>query len=280
MLEPVGYHSQVQPQHLQAVLPRVCQGHRLREGEHPHSSPPKNRPCTRGVGGIGAFQSHPRARLRSIETRGRPELDIDRVRERVVVSHRFPAVARLEISPSPAQFHPHARDHRKRQKLTSPPRLFPAEQLSAPCLVRYAWGKLANIRVDFVHLLDVIYTAFGVSTLERGPGARRLSIPSHHTTLIIINASSRRTRRQISKLLSFYINTTKLCLHAAPHATSAPRLSTPRPPHQGPALRSAARRRRRNRLSLSARAARMGVRLIRVSVRGHLRLGLDREDGI
>ena len=112
----------------------------------------------------------------------------------MVVSHRFPAVARLEISPSPPQFHPCARDHRKRQKLTSPPRLFPAEQLSAPCLVRYAWGKLANIRVDFVHLLDVIYTAFGVSTLERGPGARRLDVPSHQTTLIIMNASSRRTR--------------------------------------------------------------------------------------
>ena len=30
--EPVGYHSQVQPEHLQAVLPRVRQGHRLREG--------------------------------------------------------------------------------------------------------------------------------------------------------------------------------------------------------------------------------------------------------
>lgn len=143
--------------------------------------PPKTALAQRGVGGIGAFSSHPRARLRSIETRGRPELDIDRARERVVVSHRFPAVARLEISPSPAQFHPHARDHRKRQKLTSPPRLFPAEQLSAPCLVRYAWGKLANIRVDFVHLLDVIYTAFGVSTLERGRG-RQASLhppPSH-----------------------------------------------------------------------------------------------------
>ena len=49
--------------------------------------------------------------------------------------------------------------------------------------MRYAWGKLANIRVDFVHLLDVIYTAFGVSTLERGPGARRLDVPSHHTTI-------------------------------------------------------------------------------------------------
>ena len=30
--EPVGYHSQVQPEHLQAVLPRVRQGYRLREG--------------------------------------------------------------------------------------------------------------------------------------------------------------------------------------------------------------------------------------------------------
>lgn len=242
--------------------------------------PLKTAPAQRGVGGIGAFSSHPRARLRSIETRGRPELDIDRARERVVVSHRFPAVARLEISPSPAQFHPLARDHRKRQKLTSPPRLFPAEQLSAPCLVRYAWGKLANIRVDFVHLLDVIYTAFGVSTLERG---RRRQASLHPPPPNDVNHHKRifeRTRSQFSRLLSFYINTTKLCLHAAPHATSAPRLSTPRPPHQGPARRSAARRRRRNRLSLSARAARMGVRLIRVSVRGHLRLGLDREDGI
>ena len=172
--------------------------------------PPKTALAQRGVGGIGAFSSHPRARLRSIETRGRPELDIDRVRERMVVPDRFPAVARLEISPSPAQFHPHARDHRKRQKLTSPPRLFPAEQLSAPCLVRYAWGKLANIRVDFVHLLDVIYTAFGVSTLERGPGARRLSIPRHHTTLIIINASSRRTPLpdfQTTTVLHYYHET-------------------------------------------------------------------------
>ena len=241
--------------------------------------PPKTAPAQRGVGGIGAFSSHPRARLRSIETRGRPELDIDRARERVVVSHRFPAVARLEISPSPPQFHPLARDHRKRQKLTSPPRLFPAEQLSAPCLVRYAWGKLANIRVDFVHLLDVIYTAFGVSTLERGRGRQASLHPppsndvNHHQRIFETHPL------QISRLLSFYINTTKLCLHAAPHATSAPRLSTPRPPHQGPALRSAARRRRRNRLSRSARTARIGVRLIRVSVRGHL-LGLDREDGI
>ncbi len=70
--------------------------------------------------------------------------------------------------------------------------------------MRYAWGKLANIRVDFVHLLDVIYTAFGVSTLERGPGARRLSIPRHHTKLIIINASSRRTR---SRFPNYYRST-------------------------------------------------------------------------
>ena len=169
MLEPVGYHSQVQPQHLQAVLPRVCQGHRLREGEHPHSSPPKNRPCTTEVlAGSGLFRPILAPGCARSRRADGPELDIDRARERVVVSHRFPAVARLEISPSPPQFHPCARDHRKRQKLTSPPRLFPAEQLSAPCLVRYAWGKLANIRVDFVHLLDVIYTAFGVSTLERG----------------------------------------------------------------------------------------------------------------
>ena len=30
--EPVGYHSQVQPEHLQAVLPRVRQGHWVRQG--------------------------------------------------------------------------------------------------------------------------------------------------------------------------------------------------------------------------------------------------------
>ena len=202
------------------------------------------------------------------------------MRERVVVSHRFPAVARLEISPSPAQFHPHARDHRKRQKLTSPPRLFPAEQLSAPCLVRYAWGKLANIRVDFVHLLDVIYTAFGVSTLERGRRRQASLHPRQQTTINHHERIFETHPLQISRLLSFYINTTKLYLHAAPHATSAPRLSTPRPPHQGPALRSAARRRRRNRLSRLVRAARIGVRLIRVSVRGYSRLGLDQEDGI
>ena len=166
--------------------------------------PPKTAPAQRGVGGIGAFSSHPRARLRSIETRGRPELDIDRARERVVVSHRFPAVARLEISPSPAQFHPHARDHRKRQKLTSPPRLFPAEQLSAPCLVRYAWGKLANIRVDFVHLLDVIYTAFGVSTLERGRG-RQASL--HPPPSNVDNHHQRIFERTRSRFPDYYPST-------------------------------------------------------------------------
>jgi hypothetical protein len=42
--EPVGYHSQVQPEHLQAVLPRVCQGHRLREGAPPSPCPQRTAP--------------------------------------------------------------------------------------------------------------------------------------------------------------------------------------------------------------------------------------------
>ena len=42
--EPVGYHSQVQPEHLQAVLPRVRQGHRLREGAPPSPCPQRTAP--------------------------------------------------------------------------------------------------------------------------------------------------------------------------------------------------------------------------------------------
>lgn len=50
--EPVGYHSQVQPEHLQAVLPRVRQGHRLREGA---CRVEQSRPSPLQIFGRGAF---------------------------------------------------------------------------------------------------------------------------------------------------------------------------------------------------------------------------------